>query len=229
MVGKIGERLGWMSKTIRLLKNWPEVYWRKFVLRQVSGRQTLRLRSGLSFEVVHKDHAFAIIAEVLDRQVYAPGLLQPSQLSSKPFVIDIGGNIGASAVYFLTSMPSAQCLVFEPEPDNFELLRTNLKINGFDSRTTAVQQAVGGSEGPRTLYFSTNSGTNSMYRPQMGAPIEVECTTLERIFDTHHVEHCDLLKIDCEGAEYEILMKAPRSGTGQNPANHPRMAPGERQ
>ncbi len=31
------------------------------------------------------------------------------------------------------------------------------------------------------------------------------------IFDTHHLETCDLLKLDCEGAEFEILYGAPAS------------------
>ena len=208
-VRKLSERVNWLLKTVRLLRNWPEVYWRKFVVGRAGERQSLRLRSGLEFEVLHKDRSFPILAEVLDRQVYRPGLLAPSQLSPDPVVIDIGGNIGASAVYFLTQMPTARCLVFEPEPDNYALLKTNLKRNGFESRATALQQGVAGSEGHRTLYFATNSPTNSMYRPEMGSPIEVECTSLQRIFDTHRIDHCDLMKIDCEGAEYEILMTAP--------------------
>ena len=38
--------------------------------------------------------------------------------------------------------------------------------------------------------------------------MEVECVTLENIFDENHIVSCDLLKLDCEGAEYDILINA---------------------
>ncbi len=40
--------------------------------------------------------------------------------------------------------------------------------------------------------------------------IDVLCTTIEEIFQENAVDRCDLLKLDCEGAEYEILEAIPR-------------------
>jgi len=39
--------------------------------------------------------------------------------------------------------------------------------------------------------------------------IEVENITLQAIMDQNELEIIDLLKLNCEGAEYEILMKSP--------------------
>jgi hypothetical protein len=36
----------------------------------------------------------------------------------------------------------------------------------------------------------------------------VESITLDSIFARHRIEKCKLLKIDCEGSEYEILLGA---------------------
>src|SRR5688572_25562845 len=41
-------------------------------------------------------------------------------------------------------------------------------------------------------------------------PITVWTTTLADIFRDHGIDRCDLLKLDCEGAEYRILYSAPR-------------------
>jgi hypothetical protein len=38
--------------------------------------------------------------------------------------------------------------------------------------------------------------------------MEVPTTTLDAIVAELQLEHCDFLKIDCEGAEYEILLNA---------------------
>ena len=39
--------------------------------------------------------------------------------------------------------------------------------------------------------------------------IEVNSTTLKKIIDDHEIDKCDLLKIDCEGAEYGIIESLP--------------------
>ena len=38
-----------------------------------------------------------------------------------------------------------------------------------------------------------------------------QTTTLERIFHKNRIEKCDLIKMDCEGAEFNILYNAPKS------------------
>jgi hypothetical protein len=39
----------------------------------------------------------------------------------------------------------------------------------------------------------------------------VAATTLDTIFERHRVSRCDLMKIDVEGAEYEILFGASKN------------------
>jgi len=39
--------------------------------------------------------------------------------------------------------------------------------------------------------------------------VEVNCTTLSDVFERNNVTKCDVLKLDCEGEEYNILLNAP--------------------
>jgi hypothetical protein len=41
------------------------------------------------------------------------------------------------------------------------------------------------------------------------ACLEIEATTLADVYEQYAITRCDLLKLDCEGAEYEILYRCP--------------------
>lgn len=97
---------------------------------------------------------------------------------------------------------------YEPEPTNFGLLQRNIETNGFQNRARAFRKGVAGSAKTMRLYVTgENSGTNSMYRA-VGTPIDVECTTLDAIFEENNITTCIYLKVDCEGAEYDVLLNA---------------------
>jgi FkbM family methyltransferase len=61
------------------------------------------------------------------------------------------------------------------------------------------------------MHLKTSSGVPVLYSTaiddnHMGKhDTMVQGTTLDEIFGAFHIEKCDLLKIDCEGAEYDIL------------------------
>ena len=72
------------------------------------------------------------------------------------------------------------------------------------------QKAVYGSSGEVVLSydssdsFTTSASVYDSSNTQMKT-IRVSCVTLQEIFDKHQLERCHLLKMDCEGSEYEIL------------------------
>jgi FkbM family methyltransferase len=88
------------------------------------------------------------------------------------------------------------------------LLRAHITGNHLDDRVSTNRCAVAGRRGNVDLYISeTNTGGHSTVISR-GKCIEVPCVTLVDVLADNQIAKCDLLKIDVEGAEYDILYSA---------------------
>ncbi|MDP1710367.1 MAG: FkbM family methyltransferase [candidate division WWE3 bacterium] len=73
---------------------------------------------------------------------------------------------------------------------------------------SSFRQGVAGRSGKRAFFLARFSPLSSFF-VRRGNKISVDCVTLKDIFKKHSLETLDLLKLDCEGAEYEILYETP--------------------
>jgi len=126
-------------------------------------------------------------------------------------VIDIGANIG---VFMLKAARSGAGHVycFEPNTEAFDVLETNIVENALSNRVTAIQKAVTGRAHQSVYVPKASSPYNAAVVTKAASDVELEAvsgTTLCDIIETYGLMHIDLLKLDCEGAEYEILLETP--------------------
>jgi len=97
---------------------------------------------------------------------------------------------------------------FEPFPDNYEIFRRNLALNpvrNIHLHTVAIS-ADGRNLKMATNFFNTGGATcnsTSLYYRRVE---NIHSDTLDQVFDSLGIATCTLLKIDCEGSEYEILL-----------------------
>jgi len=119
-------------------------------------------------------------------------------------VIDVGANIGLFSIR--AAALARRVLAFEPMPSNFKYLKTNV---GRFRHVEPIEKAVLGRPGTVDLHVSSNPGAHSVLPMESGSKVPVEAVTLERIFADHSIDRCELLKMDCEGAEYESLAAMP--------------------
>lgn len=124
-------------------------------------------------------------------------------------VVDLGSNIGISALYFLTRSPSTYCFLYEPDPRNIEKLLSNLST--FKDRFSLYPSAVADREG--VLPFSREStGRYGSLDPApwvrtVGETVEVQVEHVNDVLDRalSKTGVIDLLKIDTEGSELATI------------------------
>lgn len=119
--------------------------------------------------------------------------------ASANFIVDGGGYIGDSAAVFLSLYPESKCLVFEPS-SNAELAVRNLSAYG--SRAIVKQAMLGRVQGSFSIF---EIGTGSRVVAVRDGDGQLEVATMDAVLRESPTRQIDILKLDIEGAEYEIL------------------------
>ena len=118
------------------------------------------------------------------------------------YLLDIGGNIGAVARWWLLNGGSRVTTV-EPEPDNLRVLRAN--IEQFGDAVTVVPAAAVPDDAPAQMPLYLNNGTNKgahTLRPTRGRdPVLVNTVRFSELLATRP----DALKVDIEAGEYPLI------------------------
>lgn len=128
-------------------------------------------------------------------------------------VIDIGGNIGMVSIYLAKKFPFLKIYAYEPVVQNYESFLHNIKLNNIPDGTIIVENkaVTGNGRDISMLINPTNSGGCAISDIIEDGYIfqeknsKIKSTTLDEIFKTHNIKDLRLLKLDCEGSEYEIM------------------------
>jgi FkbM family methyltransferase len=169
---------------------------------------TINLKNGLT--VKGYTHCLFMFYEVWSKKDYdIPGFT----LARNMTVIDIGANQGFFSLY--AASLGATVYAFEPCVDSFKILQWNVSKNGLEGCVKMFNAAVTNKQGKVDLFVGLDTSgevllaTASTSEENAGAAgvqtRSVESVTLDSLLGDLHIEKCDFLKIDCEGAEYEIL------------------------
>ncbi len=204
--GKIARRLKYLPLAIKKIRNWPA-----FISCYALGlipKRPYQFRNGAQL-IIGRGMDHVPILEIFLNEEYG------TNLSDDAVVIDLGANIGVFTVYATSSARNVRVYAYEPFPAFWALLKENVRLNRREGTVHCFNSAVATETGTRDLYLS---GGNFFFPTLMGGTnndnherVTVCCTTLAEIMESNHLEHVDLLKMDCEGAEYEILYPTPPS------------------
>ena len=135
-------------------------------------------------------------------------------------VIDIGAHIGR---YTITSSKqvgkTGKVVAIEADPDNFQLLKRNIALNKL-TNVMPLNYAVFSERTRMKLYEQSASAKyNSLMLARAARTknyVEVEADTLDSILKLNEVNQVNWIKIDVEGAEFEVLKGSTKTLSSEN-------------
>ncbi|OGM92358.1 hypothetical protein A2755_01160 [Candidatus Wolfebacteria bacterium RIFCSPHIGHO2_01_FULL_48_22] len=194
-----------LVRVIRNISNWHIYLLDFFRLFPRGKRIVYRFRNGMKITVRGGMADRWILNEVVLRNTYFP---PEFSLPDDSVMVDIGAHIGTFALLAAKKYPKGRVFACEPNPDNFAMLVENVRINGFHN-LKAINKAVADTSGTRTFFINKDDSDRHTLVKDFAVhehdSLTVETISMNDLMRDEHIERVDLLKIDCEGAEYEIL------------------------
>jgi len=207
-------RLRRLAQTPRTFTNWAPVL--KDMALGAVGRGpaelTFRLRTGMRIDCPNRPGARVPIYEIFAEDCYRFEWFL-GQLLDRPIqVIDIGGHVGTFTCRLTQLHPKAQVQAFEPSATTAAFLSRNVQNNGVADRVSVNQKALAATSGHAV--FDDNgagSGLNGLQAlgHSTGIATSVETVAFDEVIAAtpHPV---DVVKIDCEGGEYDLVLGSAR-------------------
>lgn len=139
-------------------------------------------------------------------EYYLPRDLEPR------VILDVGSNIGTSILFFHEQFPDAKIYGFEPHPETYRILQMNVgsipSVEIFNCALGATNRQVAFEfDGADFSRFMT-----TMEGPEWHGPLTTTNCQIRHageVIKELGIKRVDLIKIDCEGAEYDVLTALP--------------------
>jgi FkbM family methyltransferase len=194
---------------VRECSNWPEVLAGIIRMRlNVSDEKPflVKTRKGSVVLCGSSKEAAAGVKSCLIYDEYNFMLLAKT-LSFGGTVIDVGANVGAFSLALNELRPDLQFVLYEPSEGALYFLEQNIKANNLGDKVKIFCEAVTDSDGWITFWAGGSSSVfSSIYQQKLDAvPVKVKSVSLKTVVDRVGGP-IELLKLDCEGAEYDIIV-----------------------
>jgi FkbM family methyltransferase len=190
---------------VRNVANWPLVL-RLKLLGSIDAIIRFDLCNGVRIDLprgILHDFKMIVMTEVYSHRM-------PLPLPARPTILDIGANVGSFSAFAAARYSDARIVAFEPDPRNFMMLEHNSNLN--PGRFEIVNAAVSDRSG-EGIFIGGDSDRHTtgghLVTQASGAHQKVEVISLTDAFSRFAIGRCDLLKLDCEGAEFGIVYNSP--------------------
>ncbi len=147
----------------------------------------------------------SVMKEIFELREYKD--IEPIIKSAKYPIVDAGAQAGFFCLYCRALNPRVKIFALEPDENNLEVLEDNLNLNNITD-VEIVPGALAGKNGLRDFYISNDTHNHSLFKvltPQINQKNKVKAYSLADFLLEQGIDKVSLLKLDIEGAEYEVL------------------------
>jgi FkbM family methyltransferase len=117
-------------------------------------------------------------------------------------VVDVGANVGDTAIYFLLR-GATKVVGVEPNFPAVSMFERNMRLNKVSDRASVIGALVSDRPGVASVAPEDSLASNRRPRETSGGR-QVPVISLQNVLEMAAVDR-PFLKLDCEGAEYDIL------------------------
>jgi FkbM family methyltransferase len=162
---------------------------------------------GFRVRYLDKEHFRSVVNEV-----FVDGCYWFHSEKPDPIIVDCGSNIGISILFFKMLYPRALVIGFEPDPNTFDVLCENVRVNRIEN---VELHNIALSDDDRDIDFIVSSEKqgsllNGVFAERLrGVAIKVPAKRLSPFIP----DRADLMKMDIEGSESIVMNELEASGT----------------
>lgn len=164
----------------------------------------LKLKNKLQFFIRKNSNDSGILLEFFLHDPYK--IVKSDIIKNSDVIVDIGANIGVFSVF--ASKKAKMVYAIEPMPDNYLSLKKNIELNTI-SNCKLFEAAISKSDGFASLEISEDTAFHTLVglNPNQSTKKKIDVVTfsLDSFIEKNKISKIDILKLDCEGSEYEIL------------------------
>jgi len=143
-------------------------------------------------------HFYGAIYEVLDNEDYK--FLNVKDKN----VLDIGAFVGDSPIYFILK-GAKKVYAIEPHPGSYKEMIENIKLNNMEDKIIPINMGINYEKDYIYIPTTVVNAQGILLRPK-GNGIKVSAGKLSDIIEKYNID-TQILKMDCEGCEYDIILK----------------------
>ena len=195
----IKEKISIFVKATKIFKNWNDLLTIYFKLTKKE-TVVLETKNNIKLKIRVNSTDFMALTNVWIIEEYAK---EGFDIKNDDIIIDIGGHIGLFSIYAAEKCKSGKIFTFEPVKDNFKILKENIETNKIKN-IFPEKVAISNKSSKVTIFLSDDDAGHGMYSKSSNT-ITIDAINLEEIFLKNNLKKCDFLKIDAEGAEFDIL------------------------
>lgn len=117
-------------------------------------------------------------------------------------IIDCGGAVGDTALFFNAYYPDSDIHIFELNDMEYNMLKNNIAINNKQDRLFAYKMGVGSKS--QTMYFNGSD----FHSTKTQNSTAVDFISIDSFVEKNNIKNIGLIKMDIEGGEQEALKGA---------------------